>query len=95
VSVSQGGYNTVMELIAARARAVVVPFAAPGESEQALRARLLAERGLITLVEEGAPPARLAAAIDAAAERPRPAAGALDLDGATTTARLVRAMVLS
>lgn len=26
VSVSQGGYNTVMELIAARARAVVVPF---------------------------------------------------------------------
>ena len=95
VSVSQGGYNTMMELIAARARAVVVPFAAPGESEQALRARLFAERGLIALVEAGAPPERLAAAIDAAAECPRPAAGAIDLDGAAATARLVHGMIQS
>jgi predicted glycosyltransferase len=95
VSVSQGGYNTMMELIAARARAVVVPFAAPGESEQALRARLFAERGLIALVEAGAPPETLAAAIDAAAERPRPEAGAIDLDGAAATARLVREMIQS
>jgi predicted glycosyltransferase len=74
---------------------VVVPFAAPGESEQALRARLFAERGLIALVEAGAPPETLAAAIDAAAERPRPEAGAIDLDGAAATARLVREMIQS
>lgn len=93
VSVSQGGYNTVMELIAARARAVVVPFAAPGESEQIQRARLLSARGLITLVEPAAlsPPA-LARAIDAAMDRPRPAADALDLDGAAHSARLIRAL---
>src|SRR5690606_30532593 len=100
VSVSQGGYNTVMELIAARARAVVVPFAAPGEGEQTERARLLAARGLITLVEAGAEtgaeagtvdPAALAAAIDAAAARPRPPEAALDPDAAAATARLIRA----
>jgi predicted glycosyltransferase len=94
VSVSQGGYNTVMELIAARARAVVVPFAAPSESEQTQRARLLAARGLVTLVEPASlTPQVLADAIDAAAERPRPAAGAIDLDGAAATARLIRALV--
>jgi predicted glycosyltransferase len=94
VSVSQGGYNTVMELIAARARAVVVPFAAPGETEQLQRARLLATRGLITLAEDGADkPARLAAAIDEAVAAGRPPAAALDLDGATATARLIRELV--
>lgn len=94
VSVSQGGYNTVMELIAARARAVIVPFAAPGETEQLQRARLLAARGLLTLAEGGeSDPARLAAAIDGAASGERPPETALDLDGAAATARLIREMV--
>jgi predicted glycosyltransferase len=42
VSVSQAGYNTVLDLLAARARAVLVPFAAERETEQLLRAELLA-----------------------------------------------------
>lgn len=93
VSVSQGGYNTMMELIAARARAVIVPFAAPGETEQLQRARLFAVRGLVTLAEGGeADPARLAAAIDRAVLGDRPPATALDLDGAVATARLIREM---
>jgi predicted glycosyltransferase len=92
LSVSQAGYNTVMEALRARARAVVVPFAGGGETEQALRARLLAERGLLEVVEESAlRPASLAAAIERAARRPRPAAGAVDLDGAAASARLMRA----
>jgi predicted glycosyltransferase len=92
LSVSQAGYNTVMETLSARARAVVVPFAGGGETEQALRARLLAERGLLEVVEESAlRPASLAAAIERAARRPRPAAGAVDLDGAAASARLLRA----
>jgi predicted glycosyltransferase len=92
LSVSQAGYNTVMEALSARARAVVVPFAGGGETEQALRARLLAERGLLEVVEESAlRPASLAAAIERAARRPRPAAGAVDLDGAAASARLLRA----
>src|SRR6185503_11137139 len=70
LSVSQAGYNTVLETLQARARAVVVPFAGVAESEQTLRANLLAERGLLEVVEEAAlTPATLAAAIDRAAER--------------------------
>ena len=91
LSVSQAGYNTVMETLAARARAVVVPFAAGGEAEQSTRARLLAARGLLEVVEESAlTPASLAAAIERALARPRPAPADIDLDGAAASARLLR-----
>jgi len=91
LSVSQGGYNTVLETLQARARAVVVPFGGVAESEQTLRANLLAQRGLLDVVEEAVlTPAALAAAIDRAAARPRPAPGAIDLDGARQSARLLR-----
>jgi predicted glycosyltransferase len=92
LSVSQAGYNTVVETLQARARAVFVPFAGSREIEQTLRARLLAERGLVSMVEEEAlSPATLAAAIDRAAAAPRPLAGAVDLGGARQSAELVRA----
>src|SRR5262249_7997529 len=45
LSLSQAGYNTVMDILATRAHALVLPFAQGGENEQTLRARLLAERG--------------------------------------------------
>jgi predicted glycosyltransferase len=91
LSVSQAGYNTVMETLQARARAVLVPFVAGGESEQTLRAKLLASRGLAEMVEEHElTPATLAAAIERAAARPRPAPGAIDLGGARRSAELLR-----
>jgi predicted glycosyltransferase len=90
VSVSQAGYNTVLETLQARTRAVLVPFATGGESEQTLRANLLAERGLVQMVEEAAlTPATLAAAVDRAAARPGPAPGAIDLGGARRSAELL------
>lgn len=90
LSVSQAGYNTVMELLRAGARAVVVPFAGGQETEQAQRARLLADRGWLEVVDEAALSVPLlAAAIDRAAARPRPAVDAHMLQGAETTARLV------
>ncbi len=52
VSVSQAGYNTVLDILAARARAVLVPFAAERETEQLLRAERLAARGAAELVRE-------------------------------------------
>ena len=55
LSLSQAGYNTVMDILAVGARALVLPFAEGAESEQTLRARLLAERGLLSLAE---PPLR-------------------------------------
>ena len=91
LSVSQAGYNTVLETLQARARAVLVPFAGGAECEQTLRARLLGERGLVHVVEEGAlTAATLAAAIDRAAAGPWPAAGAIDLGGARRSAELLR-----
>ncbi|MEX2296682.1 MAG: glycosyltransferase [Dongiaceae bacterium] len=92
VSVSQAGYNTLMEILSAGTRSVVVPFADGGESEQTVRARLLAARGLLELVEADAlTPASLAAAIDRADAKPRGTGlAAIDLDGARQTAALLR-----
>src|SRR5262245_33277806 len=89
LSVSQAGYNTVMELPAAGTRAVVVPFAEGGETEQPVRARLLAERGLLTVVEPNSLTAEsLAAGIDTADRSARPSAS-FDLSGADGTARAI------
>ncbi len=52
VSVSQAGYNTVTDLLAAGVPAVLVPFAAEGEREQSIRARVLAEAGVALVIEE-------------------------------------------
>ena len=52
VSVSQAGYNTVLDILAAGARAVVVPFASERETEQQLRAERLAARGVLELLPE-------------------------------------------
>jgi predicted glycosyltransferase len=90
LSVSQAGYNTVLELVAHRVRAVVVPYEASGD-EQPRRAGLLAARGLIEVVAEAElTPARLAAAMDAALERPGfPAPARLDLDGAARSVEIL------
>jgi predicted glycosyltransferase len=97
LSISQAGYNTVLEVLAAGVPAVVVPFAAGSETEQGLRAVLLAERGALTLVaEEALTPASLAAAIAAAPARGRSGAGTgtgtfgLDLRGMQTTVDILR-----
>jgi predicted glycosyltransferase len=90
LSISQAGYNTVVETLQARARAVVVPFSQGSETEQAMRARLLGERGLLTcLGEEDLSAAALARAVDDALSRPRPAAVDVDLDGARRSAALI------
>jgi predicted glycosyltransferase len=91
LSISQAGYNTVLELVSAGAPAIVVPFSAGAESEQGVRARLFAERGLLAVLEEGRLAAdTLAAAIDRALARPRPVpGGGLRLDGARETAAIL------
>jgi predicted glycosyltransferase len=90
VSVSQAGYNTAMDVLTARARAVLVPFAAANETEQTERAQALARRGWVVACDEAAlTPTALAAAIDRAAALPRPDATALRVDGAAETARLI------
>jgi predicted glycosyltransferase len=67
----------------------VVPFAGGAETEQSLRAALLAERGLLTVVEEaGLDGPALAKGIDRALARSAatPPSAALATDGAARTA---------
>lgn len=93
VSVSQAGYNTVVDLLQARARAVLVPFAREGETEQTLRAETLAGHGLAhVVVEAELTGAALNSAIDAALAAP-PAELTVRLDGEAETVRLVTKMV--
>ena len=89
VSVSQAGYNTVTDLLAAGAPAVLVPFSAGGEREQSIRARVLAEAGIARVVEEDRlTPGTLLEAVRAA---PAPAAerARLRLDGAGESAGMI------
>ena len=52
VSVSQAGYNTIMDLLVTKTPAVVVPFEGIAEQEQLIRANALAEKHVITVVRE-------------------------------------------
>jgi len=90
LSISQGGYNTLMDLLVAGARGVVVPYAGGLETEQTLRSRLLATDAGHAIVEEAALSAdTIARAVEAALAAPAPRRPKIDLDGAATTARLV------
>lgn len=94
LSVSQCGYNTAVDVLAAGCAAVFVPFAAGAETEQTQRAAVLAERGIAAVVEEaGLTPQRLAEAIDTALALPRAtlprATLSLDRNGAQASADLL------
>ena len=92
LSISQAGYNTVLDLAAAHARAILVPFAAGNELEQTIRAGELARRDLARVLEteglDGAALAREAAGLIAA---PRPDWSAIRAGGAKRTAERVAA----
>jgi predicted glycosyltransferase len=95
LSVSQAGYNTVVEGLRLDKPMVLVPFETASETEQRIRAERLASLGLAEAVWESELTASsLARAIDAAYRRPVGAGAgldraAIDLDGAAATACLV------
>lgn len=90
VSVSQAGYNTVMDLMVSRTKSVLVPFSQHGETEQSVRATLMARRGLFQMLpEQDLTPNALAEAIDAAHDGPAPHPSDIDLEGAAMTARIM------
>jgi predicted glycosyltransferase len=65
LSVSQAGYNTVVETLCCADRAVLVPFGTVRETEQTDRARALADRGMVAVVPpEALSPENLAVAIE-------------------------------
>jgi len=90
LSISQGGYNTVMDVLAAKVRSVIAPYAGGKETEQTLRASLLLKRGALQVVwEDELSAERLARAVDAAMDGPRPDAAGIKTNGASVSARIL------
>lgn len=92
LSVSQAGYNTVLDVLLSGVRAVFVPFAAEGETEQTDRAKILAERGLAEMVPETESGAALADACLRALGSPQRHL-AVKCEGAVQSARVLSARV--
>jgi len=94
VSVSQAGYNTVLDVARSGARCVVVPYAENGETEQRTRAARLRELNLaVTVDDDPVSPTALAAAIDTAASREHWGRWDFDSDGAARSAALIADLV--
>ncbi len=94
VSVSQAGYNTVMDVLAAGAPALLIPFAGAGESEQPLRARRLEQLGRVGVAgEHELDAATLARALDRLVQGGGVPALELDLDGARRCAGLLQSLL--
>ncbi len=91
LSISQAGYNTVVNILAAGVRSIVAPFAAHGQREQSRRAALLAAYGRVqSLAANTLTAATLAAAVDRALlQEPERQPPSIDLQGAQKSAALV------
>jgi predicted glycosyltransferase len=103
--VAMGGYNTSAEILAVRAKAIVVPrtwksgehatrLSTKADEEQLFRARVLARLGFVECIEPGAlTPKRLAERITALLSRPRPQRRRImKVDGADRVAEQLLAM---
>ena len=88
LSISMGGYNTTMNILAAKVPALVWPFAQ--NREQRLRAERLASRGVLKVLEdEDLQPRRLAGLIDQVLAAPEAGTVGFNLDGAANTAKWI------
>lgn len=92
VSVSQAGYNTMVDVLRTGAAAVLIPYAKGGEQEQNIRARRFAASGAAVLLDElSLNAASLLDAVTQARHLKTTAAEAVDLDtnGAERSAQLI------
>jgi len=88
LSISMGGYNTTMNILATGVPALVWPF--PQNREQGLRAGRLARAGILTVIQgEDLRPDRLAGLMDRMLQSPDGSPRKYDLDGAVNTAKWI------
>jgi predicted glycosyltransferase len=89
LSVSLGGYNTVMDILSARVPALVWPVTSNGDGEQSIRAAALERLGVVKVLRpDDQHPETLAGSITRALEM-KPTRLGLNLDGARNTARIL------
>jgi hypothetical protein len=94
ISVSQAGYNTVLDVVRSGARPVLVPYAEHGETEQRMRASRLRELDLAVVVDgPEISAASLAGAIDAAGSKNDWKRWNFDCDGAARSAAIIVEML--
>lgn len=95
--VAMGGYNTIVEILTANQRGIIVPRVHP-RLEQYLRAKYLAAHGLIDMIHpDQLTPRRLFTAIIQSLQRPRPPRLqdiGVALDGAAHVSRAVKQLYL-
>ena len=90
LSISQGGYNTMMDIIRAGCAAIVVPFGSGDEDEQSRRAAILHNHGYVTMIAETALSLDLlSAGINQAISRSHSKYSPFSLEGATRTAGII------
>ncbi len=94
LSISQCGYNTAMDVLAAhrdsRCRAIFVPYDTTGQTEQLKRSELLEKAGYsINLPQSTLTTENLNSAIDKALALPR-SSHEVDFDGVENSAKLIR-----
>jgi predicted glycosyltransferase len=92
-SVSQGGYNTALEVVRSGVPGLIVPYATAEEDEQTRRARRLERLGAVRVLDAARlAPAALAGEIERLlAFRPRRAR--VDLDGARSSGRILAGLL--
>jgi predicted glycosyltransferase len=91
LSVSMGGYNTIMDVLAANVRALVYPEVGNSDNEQRVRAAKLAAMGAIEMLETfELIPDLLTTRITGALNKPASKIS-LDMNGAEGTRRMIRA----
>jgi predicted glycosyltransferase len=93
LSISQAGYNTVLDLVAAECPAIVVPFDEGAETEQGIRAEAMARAGLALCLrmtgDNALTPEALASAVESALQAGRPRPLSVDRNGAGAVAGIV------
>mgnify|MGYP002853746602 FL=1 len=90
LSISQGGYNTMMEVLATGAIGIAVPYAGGQETEQTLRVKLLEKRGFIHQIPESdLSDKSLIDVINNTQTQKRNKNISINLDGAIQSAKLV------
>ena len=98
LSISQAGYNTVLDLVAAGRPAIVVPFDEGAETEQTVRALAMERAGLARCLALGGDAALTAGALakacaDALASDPPQRPVRIDRDGAAGSVAAIRQLL--
>ena len=89
VSISQAGYNTLVEAVSARTPSIVVPFETEREQEQVTRAQAFVDLGLVRMIRARALEPRLLARMLDATAGSVPPPSRIDFDGKRGAVRAI------